>query len=96
MKPVTKKEPKVEEKKKKKEVIAKSIVFFDVKVYEQETDLNHLANKIYEEIVLDGLVWNKDHKLLPVAFGMNKLQMACVIEDDKVLTDDIFDPILAW
>lgn len=27
---------------------------------------------------------------------MQKLQMGCVIEDDKVLTDDIFEPIQEW
>lgn len=27
---------------------------------------------------------------------MQKLQFGCVIEDDKVLTDDIFDPIQEW
>lgn len=31
-----------------------------------------------------------------MAFGIQKLQIGCVIEDDKVLTDDIFDQILAW
>ena len=31
-----------------------------------------------------------------MAFGIQKLQMGCVIEDDKVFTDDIFDQILAW
>jgi translation elongation factor EF-1beta len=31
-----------------------------------------------------------------VAFGIMKLQLGCVIEDDKVLTDDIFDKITAW
>ena len=79
----------------KKAVIAKSIVVFDVKVFEQEQDLDALANKIFE-LNLDGLVWNKDYKKVPVAFGMNKLQIGCVIEDDKVATDDIFDKILAW
>jgi len=33
---------------------------------------------------------------LDVAFGIQKLQLGCVIEDDKVPTDDIFDKILAW
>jgi hypothetical protein len=32
----------------KKAVIAKSIVVFDVKVYEQEQDLKALAEKIYQ------------------------------------------------
>ncbi len=76
-------------------MIAKSIVVFDVKVYEQEQDLKALAEKIYQ-IVLDGLVWNKEPKILPIAFGMCKLQVGCVIEDDKVGTDDIFEIIEAW
>lgn len=41
-----KEKPKPAEKK-KKDVIAKSIVVFDVKVYEQETDLKALAEKIF-------------------------------------------------
>ena len=31
-----------------------------------------------------------------MAFGVRKIQIGCVIEDDKVLTDDIFDQITAW
>ncbi len=42
---------------------------------------------------IDGLVWNNEPKKVDIAYGMQKLQMGCVIEDDKVLTDDIFDPI---
>lgn len=88
--------PKEEKKKEKKPVIAKTILFFDVKVYEQETDLEALAQKIYAEVNQDGLTWNKEHQILPVAFGMNKLQMKCVIEDEKVYSDDIYEKILAW
>jgi translation elongation factor EF-1beta len=42
------------------------------------------------------LTWNNQPKKLDVAFGIQKLQMGCVIEDDKVLTDDIFEPIEQW
>jgi hypothetical protein len=52
--------------------IAKSIIMFDVKVYEQEQDLKALAERIFD-IKIDGLVWNKEPKILPVAYGMNKL-----------------------
>jgi elongation factor 1-beta len=32
-----------------------------------------------------------------VAFGIQKLQIGCVIEDDKVpTTEDVFDLITAW
>ncbi len=91
-----KEEPKKEVKKKEKP-IAKSIVVFEVKVYEVMTDeqLGALAQKVLE-LKIDGLVWNNAPKFLEVAFGVRKIQMGCVIEDDKVLTDDIFDQITAW
>jgi elongation factor 1-beta len=62
-----------EKKKEKKAVIAKSIIVFDVKVYDTEQDLKALAEKIFKEVNMDGLVWNKDVKIVPIAFGMNKL-----------------------
>jgi len=34
--------------------------------------------------------------MIPIAYGMQKLQMTCVVEDDKVMTDDLFDKIQAW
>lgn len=83
------------EKPKKEKPIAKSIVIFEVKVYDIETDLDALAKKVLA-LEIDGLTWNNQPKKLDVAFGIQKLQMGCVIVDDKVLTDDIFDKITAW
>lgn len=37
-------------------------------------------------IQLDGLVWGAS-KLVPVGYGIRKLQIQCVVEDDKVGTD---------
>lgn len=31
-----------------------------------------------------GLVWGEAYKLVPVAFGVKKLVLSCVVEDDKV------------
>jgi len=81
--------------KKKKEVVAKSIVIFEVKVYEQEQDLDELARRIFA-LEIDGLQWRTEYKKVPIAFGMNKLQIGCTIEDAKVPTDDIFDRIQEW
>jgi translation elongation factor EF-1beta len=33
---------------------------------------------------------------MPVAFGMNKLQIGCVVEDSKVSVDDIYEKIESW
>lgn len=83
-------------KPKKEKPAAKSMIVFDVKVYEMETDLLALFEKIKSEIVIDGLVWNNEPKILPIAFGMNKLQCGCVVEDAKVSVDDIYEKIESW
>ena len=57
--------------------------------------MDELAKRILA-LKIDGLTWNNEPKKLDVAFGIQKLSIGCVIEDDKVLTDDIFDQILAW
>lgn len=67
-----------------------------MKVYDQEEDLNKLFAKIKSEIVMDGLVWNNEPKIVPVAFGMNKLQVGCVVEDAKISLDDIFEKLEEW
>lgn len=35
-------------------------------------------------------------KILPVAYGIKKLQISCVIEDDKIGTDFLEESILAF
>ena len=83
-----------EKKKAKKPVkVAKSIIVFDVKVYEQDEDLEKLAQEIKTKIIMDGLVWNKEHSILPIGYGMNKLQLTIIIEDEKVSVDDITEKI---
>ena len=61
-----------------------------------ETDLLALFQKIKNEIVIEGLVWNNEPKILPIAFGMNKLQIGCVVEDAKVSVDDVYEKIESW
>jgi elongation factor 1-beta len=90
-----KQEEEAKKTKKKEVIIAKSIVIFDVKIIEEEQDLDALAKKILE-IKMDGLLWKTEYKKVPVAYNIKKLQMGCIIEDDKVSTDDLFDQILAW
>ena len=88
-----KQEEEEKKKKKKKEVIAKSIVIFDVKVFEMDENLEALAKDIKAKVVVDGLVWNEDHKIVPIAFGMKKLELTMVIEDEKVSVDHITEKI---
>jgi translation elongation factor EF-1beta len=74
--------------KKKKEVIAKSNVMFDVKPFEAETDMAELEAAV-RGITMDGLVWGGS-KLAAVAYGVRKLVINTVIEDDKSTIYDIF------
>ena len=62
---------------------AKSSILLDVKPWDDETDMKALENSV-RGITMDGLVWGTS-KLVPVAFGVKKLQIQCVIEDDKVI-----------
>ena len=43
-------------------------------------------------ITMEGLVWGMS-KLIPVAYGVKKLQIGCVIEDDKVSTEILEEKI---
>ncbi len=56
----------------------------DVKVWDDETNMKELEEKV-RSIQIDGLVWGSS-KLVPVAYNINKLQIQCVIEDDKVVS----------
>ncbi|KAF0690527.1 Aste57867_18076 [Aphanomyces stellatus] len=79
-------------KKEKPKPIERSQVVIEVKPWEAETDLEELAVKI-KALEVDGLTWGEGHKLVPVAFGIKKLLVQCIIIDDKVLMDDITDAI---
>ena len=39
-----------------------------------------------KSIEMDGLTWGA-HQFIPVGFGIKKLQINCVVEDDKVSMD---------
>lgn len=75
-------------KDKKKEVVAKSLIVWEVKPWEAETNLDELA-KLILAINMDGLEWKTEYKKEPIAYGVYKLVIGAVVEDLKVSTDDI-------
>merc|ERR1712211_183517 len=66
-----------EKKSKKPALIAKTSVLFDVKPWDDETDMNEML-KCVKSIEMDGLVW-----------GANKLQVMCTVEDEKVSIEEL-------
>ncbi|EZA48846.1 Elongation factor 1-beta' [Ooceraea biroi] len=80
-----------EKKSKKPAVIAKSSIVLDVKSWGDETDMKEMENAV-RSVQMDGLVWGAS-KLVPVGYGINKLQIMCVIEDEKVSVDLLIEQI---
>ena len=78
-------------KAKKPALIAKSSILLDVKPWDDETDMAAMEKSV-RSIVADGLLWGAS-KLVPLAYGIKKLQISCVVEDDKVGTDFLEEEI---
>ncbi|XP_062843768.1 eukaryotic translation elongation factor 1 delta a (guanine nucleotide exchange protein) isoform X3 [Trichomycterus rosablanca] len=72
-------------KSKKPALIAKSSIILDVKPWDDETDMAKLEECV-RSVQTDGLLWGAS-KLVPVGYGIKKLQINCVVEDDKVGVD---------
>merc|ERR1712000_153557 len=88
-------EERLAEYKKKKDAkpkpIAKSIVTLDVKPWDDETDMKALEAGV-RAIEKDGLTWGAS-TLVPVGFGVSKLQINLVVEDEKVSIGDLEEEI---
>ncbi|KAJ8272547.1 hypothetical protein GJAV_G00090470 [Gymnothorax javanicus] len=80
-----------EKKAQKPALIAKSSILLDVKPWDDETDMLKLEECV-RSVQADGLLWGCS-KLVPVGYGIKKLQIQCVVEDDKVGTDMLEEEI---
>lgn len=78
-------------KAKKPAEIAKSNIVLDIKPWDDETNMEELERNV-RSISLDGLLWGAS-QLVPVGYGIKKLRITCVVEDDKVGTNDLEEAI---
>jgi len=78
-------------KSKKPALIAKSNVILDVKPWDDETNMK-LMEQCVRKIECDGLLWGTA-RLVPLAFGIHKLTISCVVEDEKVSIDWLTEEI---
>ena len=62
-----------------------------MKPWDDETDMVELERQV-RIIETDGLLWGAG-KLVAVGYGIKKLQICCVVEDDKVGTDFLEEQI---
>jgi translation elongation factor EF-1beta len=65
---------------------------FEIKPWDAELSLDDLAAKI-KATSFNGLTWGEAHKLVPVAFGIKKLVVSCIVIDELVALDDVTDLI---
>jgi len=73
--------------------MAKSMLILDVKPEDNETDLAAVEKQI-REIEMQGLTWGEAQRI-PVAFGIKKIRIGCVVVDELVSTDDLQEGIEA-
>jgi translation elongation factor EF-1beta len=84
-------------KKEKKPVIAQSLVMFEIKPLDSDTDLDAVAARVLKIGSPEtGYYWKTEFKKVPVAFGIFKLIMGVTIEDEKVSVDGLQEQIEAF
>lgn len=81
-------------KSKKPALIAKSSVLLDVKPWDDETDMKEMENHV-RTIEMDGLLWGQG-RLQPIGYGISKLVINCVVEDDKISIEELSEKIEAF
>ncbi|ESW09920.1 hypothetical protein PHAVU_009G167000 [Phaseolus vulgaris] len=73
----------------KKKESGKSSVLLDVKPWDDETDMKKLEEAV-RSVSMEGLLWGAS-KLVPVGYGIKKLQIMLTIVDDLVSVDSLIE-----
>eukprot|EP01018_Ginkgo_biloba_P029217 Gb_07694 [translate_table: standard] len=73
----------------KKKESGKSSVLLDVKPWDDETDMQKLEEAV-RSVQMPGLLWGAS-KLVPVGYGIKKLQIMMTIVDDLVSVDNLIE-----
>ncbi|XP_020575550.1 LOW QUALITY PROTEIN: elongation factor 1-delta-like, partial [Phalaenopsis equestris] len=73
----------------KKKESGKSSVLLDVKPWDDETDMQKLEEAV-RNVQMEGLLWGAS-KLVPVGYGIKKLQIMMTIVDDLVSVDSLIE-----
>ncbi|MBA0689398.1 hypothetical protein Goari_007129 [Gossypium aridum] len=73
----------------KKKESGKSSVLLDIKPWDDETDMKKLEEAV-RSVQMEGLLWGAS-KLVPVGYGIKKLQIMMTIVDDLVSVDTLIE-----
>ena len=66
-------------------------MFEVVPLGDDETILDDIANRIINEITVDGCNWNTEYKIEP--FGLFILRIGATVEEEKVSVDELLERI---
>ncbi|GAW80196.1 elongation factor 1B [Plasmodium gonderi] len=87
------KEEELKKKKQKEKEKNRSILIIEIKPKSIDTDIAKIPKLVKQKIVDENIKWGEEVKKLPVAFGLYKLQMSCIIYDDFVNTNELIEKI---
>ncbi|EDO05933.1 translation elongation factor-1 beta subunit family protein [Babesia bovis T2Bo] len=76
----------------KKREAAKSSLVIHIEPASVDTDLDEVL-RLVKEIKLEGVTWGAASAKIPLAYGIQKLQVSCTILDDLVNTNEITELI---
>ncbi|KAK6153952.1 hypothetical protein DH2020_013591 [Rehmannia glutinosa] len=76
----------------KKKESGKSSIVLDVKPWDDETDMKKLEEAV-RSVQMEGLLWGAS-KLVPVGYGIKKLQIMITIVDDLCSVDTLIEDYL--
>ncbi|SBS94756.1 translation elongation factor, putative [Plasmodium ovale curtisi] len=65
----------------------------DIDLFGDNTDISKIPKLVKQKIVDENIKWGEEVKKLPVAFGLYKIHMSCIIYDDFVNTNELIDKI---
>ncbi len=72
----------------------RTLMHIYIKPFDAETDLESIAKSIKTKIEHEGIQnWGLEHRLEPLAFGINKLVMSIVVYDNLMDFDTLSDLI---
>ncbi|SOV22499.1 elongation factor 1-beta [Plasmodium sp. DRC-Itaito] len=87
------KEEELKKKKQKEKEKNRSILIIEIKPKSIDTDISKIPKLVKQKIVDENIKWGEEVKKLPVAFGLYKLHMSCIIYDDFVNTNELVEKI---
>ncbi|XP_953677.1 translation elongation factor E1-F beta, putative [Theileria annulata] len=76
----------------KKKEVAKSSLVIHVEPASVDVDLDEVL-KLVRGLKVEGLTWGEASARIPLAFGIEKLQVMCTIVDDLVNTNEVVEMI---